>query len=321
MGFNFGWTIPGCLLNGFIDLVDPNTHTIYDHKTTTNVKRYAKTEDDLKTDPQTIIYGMAYRVANPSVVDDITLQWTYVERSNPKTKLPHTKQVRLKQSLTDLENGLKVISPIVERIYQIRTKAQAKAVDVEPNVASCDKFNGCPYRALCPDYCKPSPPIQEGPMNLALLAQLSSNKMTAQPLPETLEKEDTVVEPTNMVSKPTASIIEPPKMPLLESLAIQFDTAPKVVPPDAQPNVSPQDPPEPELKAEKPKAKPKAKASAKPTTPQPVVIDDAPTLIDEVPVEDAKFDTLASELFTIRDTLTVDQRLSLLASLSNRGAK
>ena len=252
--FEFAWPGIPVMAHGFIDLVDPLEGVTYDHKTTKNLKRYAKSKETLRLDAQSILYGVASRLVQYR--DEVKLQWNYVQREQPKDRLPLTDPVAQVQTLTDVEEGLHYWAPTVERIYQIR-KRGGKAVEVEPNQDACYAYGPCQYRDLCPDFKGGSkkPPQDEGPpVSLAHLARLQAASKPAL----VVESSPVASAPDNLPD-PVLATDAPKQTPLLDTLRIDFKAAPNVVPPDAQPNVSVLEPPVPPQPEPKPEAAPKAK--------------------------------------------------------------
>ena len=127
---------------------------VKDHKTVRSLD-YAKSELDLRLDPQALIYGFAARaLAKAPMPEEVGLQWTYVERGATLLGFDgrqeyKTKPVRVKQSLTLLEDGL---TGIFATATEMRTVAVSgcRAVDVESNPEACKDFGGCPYLKHCP---------------------------------------------------------------------------------------------------------------------------------------------------------------------------
>lgn len=242
--FELVWPGEPAYLRGAIDLLDPRVDFIYDHKTTTNIDRYAKTEDDLRLDAQTVMYGLAYR-ALIRRVDDVNLQWTYVQREDPKTRPPKTRPVVLTQTKALLEEGLHHWAPVVTELVQIhRAKPNIDDVPASPGEA-CFKYGGCHYRYQCSSYAGRKPPVEkETPVSVdfSLLASLGASLATTMPVKPAATPEP---EPESRPLPGAATVHTPPPMPLLDSVMVALDIAPAVVPPDAQPNVSPSDPPPP----------------------------------------------------------------------------
>lgn len=277
--FELAWPGVDALLRGKIDLVDPRTHTIYDHKTTTNIDRYAKSSDELRLDAQTVMYGLAYR-AIFSKVEVANLRWNYVKREQPKTRPPQTLPVDLVQDLTLLEEGLQKWHPIVVDLVQI-TKSRVRALDIPANPGdACFKFGGCPFRGECPDYAGKRKVVEETVSDPALLAYLASlGAATPPPSPEPMN--DPAPKPEASTNIPVA-----PAMPLLDAVRIAFDVKSEVVPPDAQPNVSRIEPPPPPINEQKRgRGRPKKLASegvqAEPILEQPFDVPPPPTPVTE----------------------------------------
>lgn len=245
---NFQFTWPGLnvLVRGSVDLVDTNTNTIYDHKTTSNVARYSKTEEELAKDPQSIIYGFAYRQIIQTGV--LNLQWTYVESKELVTRPPHTKPVIIKQDLTDLQKGMNIMHPILEAMQE-HTQKKRRALDIVYDREACYKFGKCPYSTICPDYASIAKPEKEFvPMNFDFLKNLTIPVIESAPATPQV-----VIAPQHTEEPPEQKVVDLkiPKMSILDTLAIDTTVAPSVLPPDAQPNISPSDPPVPGVKPAK----------------------------------------------------------------------
>jgi hypothetical protein len=252
--FTLAWPGEDALLRGKIDLVDPTQDLVIDHKTTSSIDRYAKSQDDLTDDAQAILYGVAYRAVFKNI-DTIRLQWNYVKREQPKTRPPQTRAVPLTQTLAMLEAGLVKWRPVVADLVQIaKRRPKAEAVDPSPGEA-CFKYGGCHYRDRCADYAGNRKVKETPPMNPAVLARLAAlSAGTPAPLPDFKVSTDTIIDDeasaileSRQIATPPTTVAPPPNMPLLDSVRIALDIAPAVVPPDAQPDVSPNDPPPPPL--------------------------------------------------------------------------
>lgn len=265
--FTLAWPGEDALLRGKIDLVDPVNHVIYDHKTTSNIDRYAKSEEDLATDAQTVLYGVAYRAVFDNR-DEVRLQWNYVKREQPRNRPPQTRPVTLTQNLQMLEAGLQKWRPVVADLVQIaKRRPPASEVEASPGEA-CFKYGGCHFKDLCADYAghrKVKEVATVSPEVLAKLAALSSS--TPAPLPE-VRTEVVEVPPESRQLTPLAAT-PPPVMPLLDSVRIALDIAPAVVPPDAQPNVSPTEPaPPPMVEVKRGRGRPKGSVKVPQVDPQ-----------------------------------------------------
>jgi hypothetical protein len=193
-------TPPG-VVRGFMDVFIPNVHgvdlpyegppdpavpLVMDHKTTSNLF-YAKTKEDLLTDPQAILYGMAARVfqkeAGQEIPEFVDLNWNYVQTRGD----PETKSVRLRQSLQIMEDGL---GPIIEEAATMRTSlvGETNPADLPHNLKSCEKFGGCQFLEFCPHVNRkavamstpetPADPVEES-NTLARLRKLNASKLSA----------------------------------------------------------------------------------------------------------------------------------------------
>jgi hypothetical protein len=241
--FQFTWPGVPALCRGYMDLVDPATQTVHDYKTARDINRSAKTPEDLLLDAQGVIYGAAYRLLH-GPVPVVNLQWTYVQREQPKTRPPKTKPVRAAQGISEMEAGIAHWTPVVQELYQIATK-HTKAADVPANRSACFKYGPCPFREVCLDFGgRSEPQPEEAPMDPAVLAALASASKTKPVVKATPEPE----------AAPMAN--QPPPMDRLAALEADFGAVPAIVPPDAQPNVTPSDPPAPPVQSgPAPKAK------------------------------------------------------------------
>ena len=256
-GFEFAWPGIEAIAHGFVDLVDLNTNTVYDHKTTKNLARYAKSPETLAEDPQQILYGVAHRVLNRPSDSNVRLQWTYVEReSTPRPdRAPKTNPVSRIQDLSEVESGLRLLTPVVEEIVQIR-KSGKKAPEVRHDTGACYKYGKCHYRDLCPDFAGSKSTTKEAPMTLSAetLARLAAAS--------TKPPDVAVVAEAAPKPAPTVAEAGPPKMGLLDTARIDLGVRPAVLPPDAQPNQTPEDPPMPDTIPEKTPRKTRTTKSA-----------------------------------------------------------
>jgi hypothetical protein len=310
--FILAWPGEAALLRGRIDLVDPVNHVVYDHKTTSNIDRYAKSEEELRLDAQPIVYGLAYRAVFHNT-HEVVMQWNYVKREQPRNRPPQTKAVRLTQDLRMLQEGLEKWQPVVADLVQI-SRRRGRALDVLPSPGeACFKYGGCPYRDACPDYAGNQKQKEVVPVNPAVLAKLAAlSSSTPAPLPEPRFEPEAALPPEVRQIAPIPTAPVAPTMPLLDSVRIALDIKPDVVPPDAQPDVSPIDPPPPPVvETKKGRGRPKKTAT---------VVDEpsVSTTVDE-PTTFAFSSPPASDLTTSRALIqsvidqaangTLDQRI------------
>jgi hypothetical protein len=131
---------------GKVDLSFKNPKTgrivVNDHKTTSSFG-WARTEEELKEDPQALIY--AAEAMDRHKVDEIELQWLYMRTQGA----PKSKPVRLTILRDEVEKGIaKHVDPLgVEMLEAHRTGK--KALDLPPTISACSAFGGCGYRNHC----------------------------------------------------------------------------------------------------------------------------------------------------------------------------
>lgn len=139
--------VPGLgIVIGFIDFEytdDNGKPRNGDHKTTSNLA-YAKTEEDLQTDPQSVIY--AVHTMEKHNVDEMVNVWVYYHRA--KAKKPKTKKVEAIMRLSEVDKQWQTVLTDLHEMKRLRDTG-AKAEDVEYNVRACDMYGGCPFRTQC----------------------------------------------------------------------------------------------------------------------------------------------------------------------------
>lgn len=272
------------LARGYMDLLwlSSATVAVLDHKTTSNL-RWAKSETDLLTDPQAILYGLAARHESktryghfPEFVD---LQWTYAQTRGYRPPLPPTKPVRIRQSLTVLEDGLTGVCADAAQMVAANEQG-AKAKDLVGSRDACEAFGGCPFRQQCPHYgvltAFHKAQYEEKPtMNselLARLARLAGENIappTEAPAPAPVAAETPA--PAPVAAEPSRE----PEMAPFDTSGLDEplpENASGVLPPDARANVSPLDPPLPPAKEKRGPGRPrKSSATATATVETPIM--------------------------------------------------
>lgn len=128
------------ILNGRIDVIrDP--FTVVDWKTSKDIRRYAKTPEDLETDPAAIIYAAALETATARrSYEGTSLDWIYLS-----TKLEGAKKV---STAIQGVRRLPLLAPQLEGIVEAR-RAWKSPEDAPPNPAGCMTFGGCFFRDRC----------------------------------------------------------------------------------------------------------------------------------------------------------------------------
>ena len=167
---------------GFIDLVDPDRpRTIVDHKTTSSISKYGKSEEELRVDVQAIVYALAsapmfdaldngtelaplpdYHAPargdrEAEVYPRVRLDLEAVDRLREgitfrhvyyETRKPYRSEVSsVLLSPEDLRAGW---SEIVESVLRMQAAARLPSVSEVPHsLDACSKYGGCHYRQLC----------------------------------------------------------------------------------------------------------------------------------------------------------------------------
>lgn len=137
-----GFEFDGIWYLGFIDLlyaIDENTISINDHKTTVDFK-WMKTQEQLREDPQAILYSAWATIAYD--IEVVTLQWTYF-----RTKPPYKSDIAtLTWTRDEIWQAMERIHETAKQIVAARSK---KVKDLQPDIGSCEKYRGCPHKAIC----------------------------------------------------------------------------------------------------------------------------------------------------------------------------
>lgn len=139
----------GYLYRGFIDWWHPSwpelIPTVGDHKTTSDINRYAKTPEDLETDPQAILYSLVAILTFRA--ERVRLQWTYTQTRGRKRTLPVVTEfdaAYVAQAFAALEEVAGEMAGYLD------TVAPGEVYEKVPGVlAHCHAYGGCPYRDKC----------------------------------------------------------------------------------------------------------------------------------------------------------------------------
>jgi hypothetical protein len=138
-------TAKGHYYNGLIDWsgIVFNTPCVTDHKTSSSISKYGKTEADLHNDVQSVVYSIVgFAGFNTNTLG---LLWNYGETKGRGD----TKAVKALVHLPIVQEKFEsVIEPAVEEIVWHR-RAGNHPLTFPPNAASCDMFGGCPHRQRC----------------------------------------------------------------------------------------------------------------------------------------------------------------------------
>ena len=127
---------------GFADLIEEFSGEIRitDHKTTSNFK-YCKSPDELRTDPQAIIYGAHCFNEYDPPSGSIAFRHVYYN-----TKSPGARETEIRMSDEEVCKGLEGLT---ETVIEMAETANQIAGDVKANPEACGDWGGCPFRARC----------------------------------------------------------------------------------------------------------------------------------------------------------------------------
>jgi len=117
---------------------------IGDHKTTSNF-RYALTPEELVTDYQGVLYGMAHATdRNLGLTEKFKLIWVYyLTRGKPQAR-----RVQIETNRVQLERTYFPLAEKAEQLVKLKNTVES-ALEVEPNYSACGAFGGCPFRNKC----------------------------------------------------------------------------------------------------------------------------------------------------------------------------
>ena len=142
-----GWPVP---IRGRVDLVEAVGGVelaITDHKTTASLQ-YAKSERDLKRDPQALVYSAAALQGALEGIEAGRAERVRFRLLYGTTRPPY--QVRSVARVFEGDELLEGVERLGERVNEQAQTSEAPAwVDVFPNYGSCDKFGGCPFLKDC----------------------------------------------------------------------------------------------------------------------------------------------------------------------------
>jgi len=142
--------------SGFADCIVPPSvgccgageAMVIDHKTTSDL-RWAKTEDQLKTDPQALLYS-AWAMLQFQV-GKIKARWVYYAADAKGERKPRGAQavcVEFQANGAAFLDGIDRILQDTKELVRIRTN-EVQALDLAPSPESCQAYGGCPHRNLC----------------------------------------------------------------------------------------------------------------------------------------------------------------------------
>lgn len=129
------------VLQGTIDMITRGV--VWDHKTSSNPKRYGLTEASLATDVQAVMYAHAMAPTWQIPVTEIELRWIYYGTRKHESYVVTARP--------DPTVWTRTILPALDRIAELRERSPGVegAMGLTPNFAACSDFGGCPFRSNC----------------------------------------------------------------------------------------------------------------------------------------------------------------------------
>jgi len=117
---------------------------ISDHKTSTDPKAWGKSEEDLRSDVQALVYASAALAATGA--QEVDLIWNYFQ-TRPPFK-PRQSKVRL--NVLEVAAAMEPWEALGQEVETFRAKkGQISALDMPPNPHACQKFGGCAFKNNC----------------------------------------------------------------------------------------------------------------------------------------------------------------------------
>lgn len=166
---------------------------VNDYKTTADIDQWAKTEEDLKTDPQALLYAEEHFRKHPEL-DALDLVWIYMQtKGQNKSETRHLKVLR-----EDAARGFAALEHIADLCEGTPDSATAPQ-----NQSRCDDFRGCQFKGA--NYCNISPFSRKPDMSAAedLFKMMASGRAAAGVPP-------VVVPPSSLVPAEVANAAPPP---------------------------------------------------------------------------------------------------------------
>jgi hypothetical protein len=138
----------GIQFQGYIDLWlprgmtgDAETPLVIDFKTTSDLK-WAKSEEDLKTDTQAQLYAFAAAYLTRKRTVDLT--WIYLQTRGARK----AKRVHLQVTADQAAEQFARINDVALEMKTARD-ANPSPLELPPNPDACESYGGCPYRDRC----------------------------------------------------------------------------------------------------------------------------------------------------------------------------
>lgn len=145
---HFTYTIDGITLHGFIDLL--NVPLVLDHKTSSDVEKYALTVEQLETDYQRISYAESVhsgvddegKPLCSSFTPEVTCRWVYY---GTRKRYSEQREITEKRKATRERMG-DVVLPLARKLLPLW---DAPAADFDRDLRRCEDYGGCPFQDKC----------------------------------------------------------------------------------------------------------------------------------------------------------------------------
>lgn len=220
---------------GFIDLEDPDTRTVTDHKTTSSWT-YMRTSEELSWDPQAILYCHD-ALDRWGGLEPITFRHIYYRTKNS----PAVRVVDVELSVGMIRDRFRRICSTLESMQETAVQDFA---DVTANLEACSDYGGCPYRTECARAGKLGSPF----------SRLNPKSLTAQERSNSMNYAEMLAARRAQQSKPAPATPEEVETPEPQEQPQEQPQEPRIVaaavnPPDGTPmDKLPEPEPEPEPK-------------------------------------------------------------------------
>jgi hypothetical protein len=148
--FEMPW-IDDVVMIGYVDCVSlEEVPVVIDHKTTSSLS-WAKTEEQLLLDEQSLIYSLW--AALEYDLEHVKARWVYYAASNPKHGPRKPAGAKAVQAQFDIksksfEDKIKDLLKLSKKLIWIR-KSKIKAAALPPNPHACGDYGGCPHKERC----------------------------------------------------------------------------------------------------------------------------------------------------------------------------
>lgn len=154
--FKYFW-IDGIYVNGLADVLVPpdladlnGRPLIIDHKTTSDL-RWAKNEDDLRDDPQFLIYSILAMLTWDA--PEVFARWIYYAASSPLRGPRQPKGIRAvtvaaSASCEQFRKRVETLTADMLVIQEI-TNQKTPANNLPASPQSCGAYGGCPHQTRC----------------------------------------------------------------------------------------------------------------------------------------------------------------------------